>query len=153
MTYHAHQEQWRTCPRCGQAVYKSAWVRHDQDCASIAARFGSAAEMVALFRREQALQVGDLARQLTGVNAAAVRHALIAQGVTPEEIAARRGDQPQSRRCRRCKVIFDMHGSRRGAADPSLCAWCDGTAPDARLEPEEGDLSPLDIWGYRTGVL
>lgn len=136
-----------TCPRCGAQVYRSGWPRHDRDCASIAARFGSARAMAALFRGDDRLTTADLAQQLPGVNARVVHRMLIAAGVTPDEIATRHQTAARRPHCRRCSVLLEARGVTRGTSDPTLCGWCDGSAPDGRAEPpDEHDRIGGNTW-------
>lgn len=140
----------KACPRCGTQVYQSAWPRHDRDCASIAARFGSVRAMAALFRADDRLTTADLARQLPGVNVHVVHRTLIAAGVTPDEIAARAKPDDRSLHCRRCDVLLDARGVVRSVSDPTLCGWCEGTAPDGRAEPP--DIYPVEVGGITCQV-
>lgn len=139
--YAPHAAQHRTCPRCGQLVYKARWERHERDCVSVVTRFGSPRELARMWRAEPELQVSDLTRQLPGVSNYVMKSMLVAGGISRNEIAERTADdQPDPygrQKCRRCRILLDARGVRPGADDPGLCWWCDGTAPALRVEPED----------------
>jgi hypothetical protein len=126
-TTQASVKSWKTCPRCGLMVYKSSRADHDRRCLLVAAHYGSAARMVALFRDSETLTAAALARRAVGVGMHFVTDLLVAGGVSYEEIDARaavKTPREPHPHCRRCEVALDARGVRPSPDDPTLCAWC-----------------------------
>lgn len=142
MPYNVVVAQHKTCGRCGQKVYKGKWARHERDCVSVSVRFGGVGPLADLWRDDGNLRVSDLVRLLPGVSRYVMKSMLAAGGIAPADIDEREGQETVARRprCARCRILLDARGVRPGTTDPTLCWWCDESAPPA---PRPADGLPV----------